>query len=87
MTKKMQNMVLKLAERMNTEFQLFEYGFNDYSKCSNAMREEMHKFDDMRSNMFHFGLISEEDFRETTHTASDLWFRKLDAMQNIECAR
>lgn len=80
-------MVLKLAEKMNEEFSSFELGFSDYSVCANAMKDEMNKFDDMRTNMFHFGLISAEDFIETCNTASDLWFRKLDAMQNIECAR
>ena len=87
MTKKMQNMIIKLSEKMNTEFWLYENGFNNFSKAYKCLMEEQHKFDDMRSNMFHFGLISEEEFLDTTHTASDLFYRKVDAMQEIECRK
>lgn len=83
MTKKMEKMVNSLRDKMDTYTYLYEIKVIDFKKAMNNIYDERDEFDNMISSMFHFGVISENDFTETQFTASNLADEYLNKLHDI----
>ncbi len=69
MTKKMEKIVDTMKEKMNDVAWMYEQKYIDFTELQNRTMELVNQFEDMKSGMYHYNLISEKDFDETTHTA------------------
>lgn len=72
MTKKMTSIVKTYKDRMNQQVWLYEHGFITYEEAREKLNKECKMFDEMRTSMFYYHLISEDDFMQTTNVAFDV---------------
>lgn len=71
MTKKMEKIVATMQQKMETIAWEYEHKFIDFGELQKSLHREWGQFDEMRTGMFHYNLISDKDFLDTTNKAFD----------------
>lgn len=87
MTKKMSEITKKLNHNMETIVWLYDHNIITYEKAREELREEEKAFNELRSSMFHYGLLSEKDFMETCHTGTRVYNYMIDKCMEISWNR
>lgn len=67
MSKKAIKMLDEYKSKLDMIVFEYEKGFSDFSKSQKNAMEEMKRFENMISSMYHFNLLSEKDYMEFTN--------------------
>lgn len=62
MTKKIEKIIKKYEESLNTQYLLYNNGFIDIGGYLKGVHDEEHRVQDMVSHMMHFKIISIKEF-------------------------
>ena len=87
MTKKMAAIVSKYQDKVNLWVSLFEKGHSSIVEAMEDIKYEMECFDELRTNMYHYDLLSEKDFDATAHTSYEIYKVAYDRLRDIRVSK
>ena len=80
MTKKMEKLVNKYYEKMDSTVSVYKMGLFDKQEAIELIQREEKQFNELRFSMFAYDLLSEKDLMETTHTGTKKLFECMDKL-------
>ena len=83
MTKKTQNIVNEMCNRMDKHAYWYSKGIMKFGELQKSLRREVKMFDNLRTGMFFYDLMSEKDFNETILIAEHKMDDIIDNILNI----
>lgn len=86
MSKEVKELYEKYSARLDLVVRLYKQGFSSFESSREELRNELHQFNDMRSTMFLYGLISEEDFKDTCELSYEMYDKSFNVILEIHCA-
>lgn len=84
MTKKMDAICKKMERKMEIEFWTFESGYSDFERTRERLRKIEKEFDELKTLMYFYDLISEKDFDATCGYSWEVYTKYFDKMIEIK---
>ena len=84
MTKKMQEIIRKYENKLSLECMMYEDGIQDYESTVKWMREKRNEFEQFKSSLYMYGMISDKDHSETTFTAYEIHNKYINKLWEIQ---
>lgn len=83
MTQKTQKLINTYSEKLDLEINLFELGFSTYEKAYLNLKELEKDFEKLICTMYHYNLISEKDFRESSGLSWKLYYIRFEKLVEL----
>lgn len=83
MTKKMQNLLKKYESKLDAELRCMKLGYSNFEETYKKLSKLEKEFDQLRTQMFYYDLISTKDFKETVSIGYNMFSKAVDKAHNF----
>ena len=85
MSRKVNDLLKKYEDKLDTCLWLYSKGMNDWNEFISDVYDREKEFDGLVTNMFHYDLLSEKDFRELMKLVRQTKDKYVDKALEIAC--